>query len=180
MFFDEAIVYKDYLPERLQGYVEIDALNNSINLEFGKLMEFVKKGINNKSIANADVDGVARWEKLLGVTSPLNSTLQARRDALKARLMTKPPINKVVLKGIVEAYMGVEVDIEVVDFVVKVTYRGESRVADLKPLYVTAYETIPANLLMDISYAYLTWSEVSAITWGQAAGKTWDQFRKGL
>ena len=58
--------------------------------------------------------------------------------------------------------MGLGVDISVQDFVIKIRYRGESRVADLNPLYATAYETIPANLLLDIAYHYVTWDELDA------------------
>lgn len=116
----------------------------------------------NKSVSTADEAGCARWEKILGVSTPMNATLQARRDALKAKLMTKPPINLRVLKAIVEAYMGLAVDISVDGFMVKIRYRGESRIADLNPLIATAYEKIPANMLMDIAYAYLIWDELDA------------------
>ncbi len=180
MFYEKAVVFKDYLPQRLKDYIEIDAINHAVNIEYGRMMEYIKNGVNNKSIAHADLQGVARWEKILGVTSPLHSTLESRRDALKARLMTKPPINIKVLKGIVEAYMEVPVDITVKDFTVKITYRGETKVSDLRPLFATAYQTIPANLLMDITYAYVTWGEIAGMTWAVVEEKTWDELRKGI
>lgn len=180
MFYDKAIAFKEYLPQRLQGYTEIDAIDQAVNAEFGRLMGCLKTGADNRSIAHADLEGVARWEKILGVTSPLHSTLESRRDALKARLMTKPPINLKVLRGIVEAYMEVPVEINVADFTAKITYRGETKVSDLRPLLATAYQTIPANLLMEIAYAYVTWAEISGMTWAQAAEQTWDQLRKGI
>lgn len=160
MFYDESADYKAELPEIFQDVVEIDALAGALNIQLDKLSALVKSTAENKSVSTADEAGCARWEKMLGVSAPMNSTLQARRDALKAKLMTKPPINLQVLKAIVEAYMGLGVDISVDGYTVKIRYRGESRIADLNPLIATAYEKIPANMLLDIAYLYLIWDEL--------------------
>jgi len=184
MFYDDKADYKSHLPLFLQDVVEIDVLENCINIQIDKLNSLIKDNVNNKSVSTANEQGVARWEKILGVTTPLNSTLQARREALKAKLMTKPPINMQTLKGIIEAYMGVQVDIvKEPNFVIKVWYRGTSRIADLNPLYATIYNTIPANLIIDIAYFYLTWAELDAqnLTWVELDAKnlTWAEFERG-
>lgn len=182
MFYDHKNDLKGYLIEKLQDVVEIDAIAGVVNIQMDALSEQVRRMVKNKSVSTCDEAGAQRWERLLGVSSPLNSTLQARRDALKAKLMTKPPININVLRGMVEAYMGLGVDVSVENFVIKIRYRGESRVADLNPLYATAYETIPANLLMDIAYLYATWGEAESNypTWGDMRNKTWGQIHKGV
>ena len=166
MFYDHKSDLKAYLIEKLQDVVEIDAIAGVVNIQIDALSEQVRRMVKNKSVSTCDEEGAQRWERLLGVSSPLNSTLQARRDALKAKLMTKPPI-----------------DVSVQDFVIKIRYRGESRVADLNPLYATAYETIPANLLLDIAYLYVTWDELDAqsITFDQLDAKnlTLTQLERG-
>lgn len=183
MFYDHKNDFKGYLIDRLQDVVEIDAIAGVVNIQMDALSEQVRKMVKNKSVSTCDEEGARRWEKLLGVSSPMNATLQARRDALKAKLMTKPPININVLRNMVEAYMGLSVEVSVEDFVIKVRYRGESRIADLKPLYATAYETIPANLLLDIAYIYLTWDELDdqALTFDQLDEKnlTLTQLERG-
>jgi hypothetical protein len=65
---------------------------------------------------------------------------------------------------------------------VRIKYRGESRIADLNPLYATMWTTIPANMLVDIAYLYATWGEVKAVysTWGDVKAKTWEQIHKGV
>ncbi len=112
-----------------------------------------------------------------------DATIQARKNALKARLMTKPPINLETLRTIIEAYMGVEVEITIVNSVVSVVYRGETEVVDLSPLYATLYETIPANLLVEIAYKYLQWLELDAQLLNfdalDAKNLTWDDFERG-
>ena len=97
--------------------------------------------------------------------------------------MTKPPINVQTIKGIIEAYMGLAVEVTVAGYQVDVKYRGTSRISDLAPLYATLYETIPANLLISINYLYLTWPELDAqkMTFAQLDSKslTWNDFEKG-
>lgn len=162
MFYDDPSDYMEQLPESLQGIVEINAIGDTVNIQIDKLSAYIKKWVDNKSPSNADEDGCARWENILGISTPLNGTLQARRDAIRSKIMTKPPINLNVLKSIVEAYMGLTVDIMLDGYQLHIKYRGESRIADLNPLYATMWETIPANMLVDIAYAYLTWNELDA------------------
>lgn len=183
MFYDDESNYIDLLPEKLQGIAEINQIAGTVNFEIDKLSTVIKKYVNNKSPAYCDEDGAARWEKILGLSTPLNGTLQARRDAIRAKLMSKPPINLVALKAIVEAYMGLTVDITLDGYQVHIKYRGESRIADLNPLYATMWETIPANMLVDIAYLYLIWDELNAqnLTFDQLDAKslTMDTFEKG-
>jgi Uncharacterized protein conserved in bacteria (DUF2313). len=182
MFYDNAADYKSYLIPKLQDIAEIDSIAGAVNFEIDKLSVVIKKAVMNKCISTCDEDGAARWEKILKVSSPLNSILQARRNALKAKIMAKPAINIRVLKSIIEAYMGLDVDISIDGFTVIVKYRGTSQIADLNPFYLTAYQTIPANMLMDISYLFVTWGEVkdTYLTWGNVALKTWDYIYKGV
>lgn len=181
MFYDEKPQYKELLPNVFQPLIEINVLDNTVKIQLDKLNTLTRDSINNKSVQNANEQGVARWEKLLGVTSPLGSTLQSRREAVKSKLMTKPPINLITLKNIIETYMGVIVDITIKDFIVTVKYRGVSKIADLNPLYATAYETIPANLILNIVYAFVTYTEESArfATYNDQTGYTYDQIMKG-
>ena len=183
MFYDNHAEYKSYLPEIFQEVVEINALDHTIKMQIDKLNTILRDSINNKSVQQANEDGVSRWEKILGVTTPLNATIVARKEALRSKLMTKPPINMITLKGIIEAYMGVIVDITIDEFVVKVRYRGTSRIEDLNPLYVTVYETIPANLILDIAYAFVTFAELDSLSliFEQLDEKNldWHEFERG-
>lgn len=183
MLYDGEADYKGLLPELFQGVVEIDALANCVNIQINKLSARIKTAVKNKSVLEADEHGIERWEKILGVSAPLDGTLKSRREALLARLASKPPISVSALKEIIEKYMGVPVDISVKDYVIRVTYRGESKAADLAPLYSTLYEMIPANLILEIAYLYLTWTELEAqsLTFAalDAKGMNWSEFERG-
>jgi len=184
MFYDDPSDYLGLLPDNWRELLEVQAIGNSVNIQMDKLLATIKQGIQNKSVSLADEQGVVRWENILGVTSPLNSTLQARREALRAKIMAKPPINLQSFKAVVEAYMGLEVDVELApNYTIKVWYRGESRQPDLNPLYATVYEMIPANLIVEIMYRYVIWNELDALNMDfdvlDAKNLTWDEFEKG-
>lgn len=183
MFYEEKADYIKKLPERLREVVEFSALADAVDPEIDGLGSAIMRMAKNRAILTADIDGIMRWERILGVTSPLNLSIGARREALVARLMTKPPINLKVLKEIIEAYMGLEVDIFSDGYFVRVRYCGESRIKDLVPLYSTAYEIIPACMLLDISYRYLIWEEMDSLMKSfdalDAIAVNWEEFEKG-
>lgn len=184
MFYDDPSDYLRLLPDNWRELLEIQAIANGVNIQLGRVLERISAGVANKSVSLADEEGVARWEKILGVTSPLNSSLQSRREALRAKLMAKPPINLQSFKAVVEAYMGLEVDVELgADYTLRVRYRGESKQPDLGPLYATVYDMIPANLIVEIAYRYLIWNELDslALIWDGLDAKdlTWNEFERG-
>lgn len=183
MFYNTPADFLSRLPDRLQDIVEFGALADAVNPELDALSAAIGTMAANKAISTADTDGLARWEAILGVSTPLSGTLKSRREALKARLMTKPPINMETLRNIIETYMGVPVEIDLADSVVSVLYRGTAKVADLRPLYATLYETIPASLLVEIAYKYLLWAEMDAQGLDfdalDALGLNWDTLERG-
>ncbi len=183
MFYNTPADFLSHLPERLQGVTEFGVLADAVNPELGGTNAAVANMVANVSISTANAAGLARWEAILGVSTPLNGTLKARREALKARLQTKPPINLETLRGIIETYMGVPVEIGLADSIVSVVYRGTAKVADLRPLYATIYETIPASLLVQIAYKYLVWYELDAqaLTFSMmdVKGLDWNTLERG-
>lgn len=174
--------YLARLPEVLQEILEIQTLANCLNPELDSTGQTAKATADILSVQLANIDGVARWEKILGVTTPLNSSLKARRDALLAKLSTKPPINLTMLSGLIETYMGVPVDLSAKDFVLSIMYRGETKIPDLSPLYATLYDTIPANLTVTVVYNWVTWGEAMSHypTWNSFKARTWDNVRKEI
>ena len=162
MFYNTPADFLSHLPERLRGVTEFSALSDAVNPELDAVNAAIGTMVANAAISSANAAGLARWEAILGVSKPLTGTIKARREALKAHLMAKPPINLERLRKMIETYMGVAVEIGLNASVVSVVYRGTANVADLRPLYATLYETIPASLLVEIAYKYLLWRELDA------------------
>lgn len=163
-FFDDIVSYMEYIPQTLQDIIEINAMSNTIDVHLNNLNAYIGKWINNALLLeNTTVEGVERWEKILNIYNPLVPDLQSRINNIRAKLITRPPINEHTLKKIIEAYMGVEVDIEVKNYKATIWYRGTSKIADLKPLYSTIYSTIPSHIMCEILYRFVIWNEQDSL-----------------
>lgn len=180
MYENERRSYESHIPEQLTDFAEVKALGDAVNIKINDIYATMELILNNAITDTMDEKIVARWEKILSISSPAESTLEARRNAILAKFKSRPPINLDTLKNIVEAYLGVPVDISTAeqDYVVTIKYRGLKSLPDLTPLYNTVYDLIPANILMEIIYAYVVWNEIQS-TWNQVSNKTWTDLMMG-
>lgn len=74
-----------FLPEFVQEYREIKHIMNSEQPEIQKLEDETEIVKNNQFILSCDIDGIARFENLLGITPKPDDTLDAR----KSRVITR-------------------------------------------------------------------------------------------
>ena len=74
-----------FLPEFMQEYVEMQQIMNSEQPEIQKLEDETEIIKNNQFILSCDIDGIARFENLLGITPKPDDTLDAR----KSRVITR-------------------------------------------------------------------------------------------
>lgn len=74
-----------FLPEFVQEYREIKHVMNSEQPEIQKLEDETEIIKNNQFILSCDIDGIARFENLLGITPKPDDTLDAR----KSRVITR-------------------------------------------------------------------------------------------
>lgn len=74
-----------FLPEFVQEYREIKHIMNSEQPEIQKLENETEIIKNNQFILSCDIDGIARFENLLGITPKPDDTLDAR----KSRVITR-------------------------------------------------------------------------------------------
>ena len=179
----EARPYIDHMPEFLREIIEIKALGNAIQISMNKFYDMMDELVSNQYPDTMSVTIVERWEKILNLSTPINGSLESRRQAIKAKLLTKPPINLKTLKSVVEAYLGVEVNCSLLEkpYTINVTYRGLTSLPNLDPLYQTIYDLIPANMALEIAYAYVQWQEVLANqqTWSKVKERDWNYVLMG-
>ena len=172
---DNGLPYLSHMPDVLKEFIEIKAIGTAIDIEMEKFYEIANQSIENRFTESMNLSAVQRWEKILQISSPIDDTLSSRRHAIKAKLLSQPPINISTLKRIVEAFLGVEVDIEVhkEPYVVHCTYRGITDLPDTTPLFKKIYEMIPAHMEVLLSYAYQTWQSIHARTWNDVKSSSW-------
>lgn len=173
----EARPYIDHVPEFLREIIEIKALGNAIQISMAKFYDAMDELVSNQYPDTMSAVIVERWEKILNLSTPINGSLESRRQAIKAKLLTKPPINLQTLKAVIEAYLGVGVNCSLLEkpYTINVTYRGLTSIPDLEPLYQTIYELIPANMALEIAYAYIKWQEILEMQkiWEKVKEKDW-------
>ncbi|MEQ2399923.1 putative phage tail protein, partial [Merdimmobilis hominis] len=71
-WWDSKSDYGSLLPRLLEQIAETAALALAINPELDAVKGRLRQLIYNRFPQAADEEGIARWEKLLGVSSPLN------------------------------------------------------------------------------------------------------------
>lgn len=74
-----------FLPEFVQEYREIKHIMNSEQPEIQKLEDETEIIKNNQFILSCDIDGIARFENLLGITPKPDDTLDARKSRVVTR-----------------------------------------------------------------------------------------------
>ena len=95
-----------------------------------------------------------------------------RRASIKSRIRGFGSVNTALLKSVCESYVGGEVEVTEtpLQYKVKIKFidsRGiPSNIDDLK---AAVTEIMPAHLVVEYTYNYLSWNEYDAFTW------TWDE-----
>lgn len=184
MFYDEKSDFLGFLPESIQEALEMQEIARAVNVKVDDLLALIKREVKNKFAATADEKGIARWEQILGVIPLPGSSLEGRRAAVLAKKRAKPPINEGTMRHMIETYLSLPVQIWISNYIVTIRYRGIPACEDMEPLYQTLFDTIPANLLLDIDYLYVIWDELDGLhlSWEEmdAISHPFENFERGL
>lgn len=108
---DREIAIQNYLPPVVREIREFKVLTEAENPEFQKLLEVLGQVMDNQFILTATDYGLSRWERMLKIIPPRDSTFPQRRAAILAKLRAQTPFNLDALRQVVETYLGVPVDI---------------------------------------------------------------------
>ena len=141
---------KQYLPWLYKDVVEMDALMDTEDSLFSKLMDEYIRGRDNQYILTADEYGIRIFEDIINIVpDPSTETLDFRRQRLINRFRTQPPFTFRWLQGKLDEIIGVGkwnawVDNE------NYTLYIESSAEDQKwfqEISITVNNTKPANII---------------------------------
>ena len=141
---------KQYLPWLYKDIVEMNALMNTEDKLFSKLMDEYIRGRDNQYILTADEYGIRIFEDIINIVpDPSTETLDFRRQRLINRFRTQPPFTFRWLQGKLNEIIGVGkwnawVDNE------NYTLYIESSAKDQKwfqEISITVNNTKPANII---------------------------------
>lgn len=102
---------QNYQPPLVRKQREMGYITSAENPEFERIYELLDIAMKDQFVVTATEIGISRWEKILKIKPPAGSTLEQRRAAVLARLLSNMPINLEVVRQVVETYLGVPADI---------------------------------------------------------------------
>lgn len=148
----ENIDLLSYLPNFLREYDETKAALEAENPEFKLLWEQCAGALNVSFILTADEYGIRRFEKMMGILPDYDSDLEARRNAVWVRWLSRLPYTfRMMIKQLTElcgdGNFSVTKDFENEYYILIVTHlRDWSRTPEIRRLLS---EMIPANMAGD-------------------------------
>lgn len=99
---------KEYLPDFIYQVKDISQSADAIDTQIKKLWEVINKLYANAFIANADEDGIAVFEKTLGITPTPDETLEQRRTEAAMLWNFSVPFTDNYLMEYLEGIYGVD------------------------------------------------------------------------
>lgn len=164
----------------MQTYKEPVAALKSENPEFKKIWEEAEKIMRNYAISTADEYGISRYEKLLGIKSSPESTLEFRRGAVMSKWNPQIPLTMNGLKSKLKLLCGSE-DGFVVNYdndhymlSVKLALTKKEMRAEAENLVKSL---TPENLQLDVDLLYNTYDFLTSYKYGELASFTYGQLR---
>ena len=139
-----------YLPPVLQDVREIQVTFNAEDPEFQLVFDTSELVLNNLYIKTADIDGIARFEKILGIRPSENDTLETRRFRVLSRWNDRIPYTWKALLEKLDTLCGegnytISLDNDIYTLNVE-THLGEFGTVD--ELNIMLKEIIPCNLVI--------------------------------
>ena len=171
-----------YLPEVLSSAECMKAISAAQNPKLSSAYEDIDMLLDNQFIISANIDGIKRWEQILGISPKATNTLQDRRFRVLSRLNSKLPYTYKRLQEQLEILCpdgGYELDLDAggATLRIRVALAAKEQFAEVEKL---AARQVPANLVLDISLLYNTHYVLAAATHQALAGYTHTQLREEL
>lgn len=171
---------------RIAKILEIDELFFAEEQELAELDKRIEKMIGNASITGADADTVMRLEFEFGVPTDLSKPLSQRKSVVLAKLRGNGVTTPEFIRNLANAFENGDVEvIESVDtpYVVKLKFTSVRGVPpNLLDFERALREVVPAHLVIDYVFTYLTWDEFDTYnkTWDEwdALNLTWDELQE--
>lgn len=164
-----------YLPEALKDVAEMQAIMRAETPEIQAIWEACEACMNDQFIAEATENGIARREKILGITPYATDTLDDRRFRLLTKYSETIPYTRTHIQRLL-AFLcgedGYKIAFVTKDFTVNV--KVALTVKKQKESIIELLERIlPYNMVFTVELLYNTWSQAKNFTWQNMKALTW-------
>lgn len=152
-----------YLPKVLQDIIEFQIVNSDLDVELGLLENYIK-GINTETIVQtANIYGIEKWEKILGIIPDDTDSLETRRFRINNILTSKLPYTvrwlQKKLSEITGSTTGWTLNISNNDYTITIILSGLDTDLMLE-VEKQLRNAIPANMVLEIGGPGISSSEI--------------------
>ena len=177
---NRTILLKGYLPEVLKNVRELDAIMDAENPEIEDLWQACEDSMNDQFISEATENGIARREKMLGITPFATDTLDDRRFRLLSRYMEDIPYTRKSLINMLTSLCGeggyqLVISRGTFTVSVKVALTAKKQVDSVRELLE---RILPYNMTFTVQLLYNTWGQIKDYTWGELKLLTWREIKE--
>ncbi|MEA5085595.1 MAG: putative phage tail protein [Lachnospiraceae bacterium] len=171
---------ESYYPDILKEVREFQALAVGENPEIALVYNAINDVMDEQFISTAKSYGVARLEKIIGITSKATDTLEERRFRLLAKYNEDVPYTVLKLNELLATLCGTDgyiLEINNGAFALKVkvaltSKKNKDAVSELLE------RVTPMNMVLSVELMYNQWYMADGLTWGSASDFTWNEIRE--
>jgi hypothetical protein len=172
----------DYMPRYYGGS---DIVGNVLDREATEL-----SGINANVadvLAQYFIDtatwGLANWERVCGISTDITKPIEQRRSVIRSKLRGVGTVTAALIKNVAEAYNNGSVNVTENNaaYTINITFISVGGIpANLADIQAALRNIIPAHLVINFIFTYMTWSglDAKAFTWDSltTSNYTWAQY----
>lgn len=172
----------DYLPQYVQGFVEMKEIMNTEQPEIDALWNATEAVFNDQFILDSTENGTSRWESVLGISPKDTDTLDERQFRILTRLNQELPYTMNRLKEVLTTLCGANgYSIVLVPDEYKLTIKlALSNVNNYGDVVEFVNKAIPANMISYIQIMYNANNFLSGYTHAELSAYTHKQLREDV
>ncbi|MCD9024306.1 YmfQ family protein [Cohnella sp. NL03-T5] len=171
----------DYLP---LYYADVAPANNVIDREADELaaINSAVYSVLDQFFIDTATWGIDRWERIFGVAVDELKPIDQRRSVIKSKLRGVGTVTPALVEQVAEAYDNGDVTVTEnnATYTVTITFISTLGIPpNLADIQAAIRDILPAHLVVNYVFRFLTWNEVNAknLTWSAwtALNLTWNQ-----
>lgn len=171
---------ESYYPDILKEVREFQALAVAENPEMELIYTAVDEVMDEQFISTAKTYGVARLEKIVGITPKATDTLEERKFKLLAKYNEDKPYTVTKLNELLTTLCGTDgyvLEINNGEFTLKVKVALTSK-KNKDAVSQLVERIVPVNMVISVELMYNQWQTAAGLTWDDVRGMTWEELRE--
>lgn len=165
----------EYLPLFVARYGEISDALRAENPEFNDINVKIGEILDNEFIETADGSGIARFEKMLGITPYASDTLDDRRFRVLSKFNESTPYTLRSLDNMLKNICGENgyiLELIADEYTVKVQIALKVK-KQMEIVGEMLERILPCNMLYSVEMLFNTWQLVKNYAWGELKAHSW-------